>query len=202
MHSMPPEQLSRRERQIMDIVYARGQATAAEVTAALPDAPSYSAVRALLRILEQKGHLRHQQDGPRYVFLPTVSRATGRDDRRCETSCKTFFDGSTAQAAAALIDQAQLSDEEFDRLAEAIEKARTERSADAAIVRAVDRNPGSRVACIAPADAGVGSHAASGLAHGDYCCSCRATGDSDRSADACRGAAGNAATVDGACGTR
>jgi predicted transcriptional regulator len=117
--------LSRRERQIMDIVYARGQATAAEVTAALPDPPSYSAVRALLRILEQKGHLRHQQDGPRYVFLPTVSRDRARRSA-LRNVVKTFFDGSTAQAAAALIDQGQWSDEEFDRLAEAIEKARRE----------------------------------------------------------------------------
>jgi BlaI family transcriptional regulator, penicillinase repressor len=117
--------LSRRERQIMDIVYARGQATAAEVTAALPDPPSYSAVRALLRILEQKGHLRHQQDGPRYVFLPTVSRDRARRSA-LRNIVKTFFDGSTAQAAAALIDQGQLSDAEFDRLSEAIEKARRE----------------------------------------------------------------------------
>jgi predicted transcriptional regulator len=117
--------LSRRERQIMDIIYTRGQATAAEVTAALPDPPSYSAVRALLRILEQKGHLRHQQDGPRYVFLPTVSRDRARRSA-LRNLVRTFFDGSSAQAAAALIDQAQLSNEEFDRLAEAIEKARKE----------------------------------------------------------------------------
>jgi predicted transcriptional regulator len=117
--------LSRRERQIMDIIYARGQATAAEVTAALADPPSYSAVRALLRILEQKGHLRHQQDGPRYVFLPTVSRDRARRSA-LRNLVKTFFDGSTAQAAAALIDQGQLSDAEFDRLSDAIEKARRE----------------------------------------------------------------------------
>ena len=117
--------LSRRERQIMDIIYARGQATAAEVTAAIADPPSYSAVRALLRILEQKGHLRHQQDGPRYVFLPTVSRDRARRSA-LRNLVRTFFDGSSAQAAAALIDQAQLSDEEFDGLAEAIDKARKE----------------------------------------------------------------------------
>ena len=115
--------LSRRERQIMDIVYARGQATAAEVTAALPDPPSYSAVRALLRILEHKGHLRHEQDGPRYVFLPTVSRDRARRSA-LRNLVKTFFDGSPVQAAAALIDQADLSDDEFARLTEAIEKAR------------------------------------------------------------------------------
>jgi predicted transcriptional regulator len=117
--------LSRRERQIMDIIYARGQATAAEVMSALADPPSYSAVRALLRILEQKGHLRHQQDGPRYVFLPTVSRDRARRSA-LRNLVRTFFDGSSVQAAAALIDQAQLSDEEFDRLAEAIDKARKE----------------------------------------------------------------------------
>ncbi len=117
--------LSRRERQIMDIVYARGQATAAEVTSALPDPPSYSAVRALLRILEQKGHLRHQQDGPRYVFLPTVSRDRARRSA-LRNLVRTFFDGSSADAAAALIDQAQLSDDDFARLADAIDKARKE----------------------------------------------------------------------------
>ena len=117
--------LSRRERQIMDIIYARGQATAAEVTSALADPPSYSAVRALLRILEQKGHIRHQQDGPRYVFLPTVSRDRARRSA-LRNLVRTFFDGSSAQAAAALIDQSQLSDDDFERLAQAIEKARKE----------------------------------------------------------------------------
>jgi predicted transcriptional regulator len=120
-----PEQLSRRERQIMDVIYARGQATAAEVVAALPDPPSYSAVRALLRILEQKGHVRHQEDGPRYVFLPTVSRDRARRSA-LRNLVKTFFDGSPAQAAAALIDQAELSDDEMSRLAALIEKARKE----------------------------------------------------------------------------
>src|SRR5918993_4708630 len=110
-----PEQLSRRERQIMDIIYARGQASAAEVTAALPDPPSYSAVRALLRILEQKGHLRHEEEGPRYVFLPTVPRDRARRSA-LRNVVRTFFDGSAAQAAAALIDQSQLSDEDFQRL--------------------------------------------------------------------------------------
>ena len=111
----------------MDIVYARGQATAAEVTAALPDPPSYSAVRALLRILEQKGHLRHQQDGPRYVFLPDVSRDRARRSA-LRNLVRTFFDGSSAQAAAALIDQAQLSEDDFERLADAIDKAQEGRA--------------------------------------------------------------------------
>ena len=117
--------LSRRERQIMDVIYAHGQATAAEVAAALADPPSYSAVRALLRILEQKGHLRHQQDGPRYVFLPTVPRDRARRSA-LRNLVRTFFDGSSAQAAAALIDQSQLSDEDFQRLSQAIDKARKE----------------------------------------------------------------------------
>jgi predicted transcriptional regulator len=123
--SQATDPLSRRERQIMDIIYGRGQATAAEVTAALPDPPSYSAVRALLRILEDKGHVRHQQDGPRYVFLPTVSRDRARRSA-LRSLVKTFFDGSPAQAAAALIDQGDLSDEDVARLSEAIEKARKE----------------------------------------------------------------------------
>jgi predicted transcriptional regulator len=117
--------LSRRERQIMDVIYARGQATAAEVVAALPDPPSYSAVRALLRILEQKGHLRHEEDGPRYVFLPTVSRDRARKSA-LRNLVRTFFNGSSAQAAAALIDQADLSEDDAARLAEMIEKARKE----------------------------------------------------------------------------
>lgn len=123
--AQPSDPLSRRERQIMDVVYARGQATAAEVAAALPDPPSYSAVRALLRILEQKGHLRHQQEGLRYVFLPTVSRDRARRSA-LKNLVRTFFDGSSAQAAAALIDQAPLSDDDFARLEQAIDKARKE----------------------------------------------------------------------------
>jgi predicted transcriptional regulator len=117
--------LSRRERQIMDVIYARGQATAADVAAALPDPPSYSAVRALLRILEEKGHLKHEVDSPRYVFLPVVPRERARRSAM-KNLVRTFFDGSAAQAAAALIDQSKLSDEEFDRLTALIDKARKE----------------------------------------------------------------------------
>jgi BlaI family penicillinase repressor len=109
----------------MDVIYARGQATAAEVVAALPDPPSYSAVRALLRILEQKGHLRHQEDGPRYVFVPTVSRDRARKSA-LRNLVRTFFDGSPAQAAAALIDQADLTEDDAARLAEMIERVRKE----------------------------------------------------------------------------
>jgi predicted transcriptional regulator len=109
----------------MDVIYASGQATAAEVAAALPDPPSNSAIRALLRILEEKGHLRHQQDGPRYVFLPIVPRDRARKSA-LKNLVRTFFDGSSAQAAAALIDQSKLTDEEFERLSALIEKARKE----------------------------------------------------------------------------
>ncbi len=119
--------LSRRERQIMDIIYQRSQATAAEVMEHLPDAPSYSAVRALLRVLEEKGHVRHKQDGPRYVFLPTVSR-----DRAQKSALKQvvgpFFEDSAEQTVAALLDMTakDMSDAELDRLSEVIEQARKE----------------------------------------------------------------------------
>ena len=125
MLEAPHHDLSRRERQIVDILYTQGRATAAEVQAALPDPPSYSAVRAMLRILEEKGHIRHEQDGPRYVYLPTVGR-----DRAKKTALRhvlqTFFDGSPHDAVAALIDasSAKLSDSDLDRLQELIDKAR------------------------------------------------------------------------------
>ena len=109
----------------MDVVYQRGQATAAEVLDALPDPPSYSAVRALLRVLEEKGHLRHRRQGPRYVFLPTVSRETARRSALARV-VRTFFDGSTQATVAALIDQSTLSDAELDRLEDLIEQARQE----------------------------------------------------------------------------
>jgi predicted transcriptional regulator len=120
-------QLSRRERQIMDIIYRGGQATAAEVMQQLPDPPSYSAVRAMLRILEEKGHLRHEEQGPRYVYLPTLPREKARSSA-LKQLVQTFFEGSTEQAVAALLDMSssQLSEEELDRLAQLIEQARKE----------------------------------------------------------------------------
>ena len=117
--------LSRRERQILDILYARGIATAAEVLEALPDPPSYSAVRALLRILEDKGHARHETQGTRYAYLPTVPRERARNSALSRL-VKTFFDGSAAQAAAALVDSGSLSDEELAKLSTLIERARKE----------------------------------------------------------------------------
>lgn len=117
--------LSRRERQIMDIIYARGRGTVAEVLEDLPDPPSYSAVRALLRVLEEKGHLRHKQDGPRYVFEPTVSREKARRSA-LRRVVQTFFAGSTEQAVAALLDPSvfELDRGELDRLRAMIEEAK------------------------------------------------------------------------------
>ena len=119
-------ELSRRERQIMDAIYARGRATVAEVLHDLPDPPSYSAVRALLRVLEEKGHLRHKQDGPRYVFRPAVARdkATRSAVRHL---VRTFFDGSAEQAVATLLDESasRLSEDELERLAGIIDRARS-----------------------------------------------------------------------------
>jgi BlaI family transcriptional regulator, penicillinase repressor len=125
MTKQPHLDLSRRERQIIDILYAQGRATAAEVQAALPDPPSYSAVRAMLRILEDKGHIRHEQDGPRYVYVPTVARDNAKRSA-LNHMLQTFFDGSAEQAISALLDDssARLSDGELDRLARLIDQAR------------------------------------------------------------------------------
>ena len=117
-------QLSRRERQIMEIVYRKGSATAADVHAEMPDRPSYSAVRALLRVLEAKGHLRHRQDGPRYVYSPIVPR-----DRARRTALQrvvgTFFGGSVSDAVAALLElePARLDDDELERLSSLVAEA-------------------------------------------------------------------------------
>ena len=122
---MTTDPLSRRERQILDILYAKSSATAAEVREAMPDPPSYSAVRALLRILEDKGHARHESKGTRYLYLPSVPRERARNSALTRI-VKTFFDGSAAQAAAALVDSGSLSDEDLTRLSSLIERARKE----------------------------------------------------------------------------
>ena len=121
--------LSRRERQIMNIVYERGKATAAEVRDAMPDPPSNSAVRAMLRILEDKGHLHHKQDGPRYVFLPTVPREEARG-KALNRIVRTFFDGSAESAMAALLDLegGRLDAEALQRLSHLIDQAGKEES--------------------------------------------------------------------------
>lgn len=127
MPTLTRPQLSRRERQIMDVIYRRGRATAASVHADLPDPPSYSAVRALLRVLESKGHLHHVSDGPRYVYVPTVPRERARDSALRQL-VGTFFDGSTEAAVAALLDlnATKLSDVELNRLAGLIAQAKRE----------------------------------------------------------------------------
>ncbi len=127
MPTLTRPQLSRRERQIMDVIYRRGRATAASVHADLPDPPSYSAVRALLRVLESKGHLSHAIDGPRYVYSPTVPRERARDSALRQL-VGTFFDGSTEAAVAALLDlnATRLSDAELNRLAGLIAQAKRE----------------------------------------------------------------------------
>ncbi|HMJ58806.1 MAG TPA: BlaI/MecI/CopY family transcriptional regulator [Gemmatimonadales bacterium] len=127
MSKEPNAQLSRREREIMDVIYRSGRATAADVMENLTDPPSYSAVRALLRVLEDKGHLRHEEDGPRYVFVPTVPRERARQSALRQL-VHTFFDGSTEQAVAALLDlsSTRMSDAELDRLRDLIADARKE----------------------------------------------------------------------------
>jgi predicted transcriptional regulator len=121
------QHLSRRERQIMDVLHAKGQASAAEVLAALPAPPGYSAVRALLRILEGKGHLKHRREGARYVYVPRTSPKVARRSA-LKRVVSTFFQGSVAQAMAALLETADtgFSDAELSKLEELVKKARTE----------------------------------------------------------------------------
>jgi predicted transcriptional regulator len=120
-----PERLSGRERQLMEVIYRRGQATALEVLGELPDPPSRTAVRTLLRILEEKGHLRHKQEGLSYIYVPTRARSQAARSafRRV---LNTFFDGSIEKAVAAHLGDAadDLSPAELDRLADLIRQAR------------------------------------------------------------------------------
>jgi len=111
----------------MDVIYARGPVTVREVMEHIPDPPSYSAVRAMLRILEDKGHLKHEQDGPRYTYLPVVPAEEARDSAM-KQMLRTFFDGSAERAVAALLDMpdTNLSETELKRLAQMIEQARKE----------------------------------------------------------------------------
>lgn len=116
--------LSRRERQIMDVLYKSGRGTVAEVQAGMPDPPGYSAVRAMLRILEEKGHIRHEQDGTRYVFIPLVKRDRAKHSA-LQHVVDTFFEGSAAQVMAALLDSSakELDEEELSRLRKLIDSA-------------------------------------------------------------------------------
>lgn len=120
-------QLSRRERQIMEAVYRLGRATVSEVVAHISDPPSYSTVRALINVLEEKGHLRHEQDGPRYVYLPTVGRDKARRSA-LKSLVSTFFDGSSREAIAALLElpESKLSKSELEELSRLLQKAKKE----------------------------------------------------------------------------
>jgi predicted transcriptional regulator len=118
--------LSRREREMMDVIFRMGRATAGEVLEAMTDPPSYSAVRATLRILEQKGLLRHEDDGTRYVYRPTLNRDKARDSA-LDHVLNTFFEGSVGNVVATLLERRhELSQEELDRISELIAEARKE----------------------------------------------------------------------------
>ena len=121
----PSGELGRRERQIVDIIYRRGRATAADVLADLPDSPTYSSVRGMLRHLEGKGWLRHKRDGLRYVYLPTSPKSEVRASALSHV-VKTFFDNSLPTAVATLLESRALTREEYDRLVELINEARPE----------------------------------------------------------------------------
>jgi BlaI family penicillinase repressor len=127
MKKPPHQSLSRRERQIMDILYRQGRATASEIHEALPDRPSYSAVRAKLRVLEEKGHIRHEEQALRYVYLPLISRDRARQSA-LRHLLETFFDNSAEQAMTALLDlkSSGLDRDKLDRLSTLIEKAKQE----------------------------------------------------------------------------
>lgn len=121
--------LARRERQIMDILYRRGRATAAAVMDELPGSPSYSTVRTQLRVLEEKGHVRHEELGLRYIYSPAVPRRAARRSA-LKHLVDTFFDGSAEKVVGALLggEGARLSEQELDRIAELVAKARKEGS--------------------------------------------------------------------------
>ena len=125
--SNPEPALSRRERQIMDILYQRGKASASEVREAMEAAPGYSAVRAMLRVLEEKGHVKHQAEGLKYVYVPTVARDKAKRSA-VKHVMETFFNGSAEQIVAALLDVAstRLTRGELDRMSEMIEQAKKE----------------------------------------------------------------------------
>ena len=130
MSKSPHATLTRRERQIVDILYRRGRATAAEVMADLPGEPSYSTVRTQLRVLEEKGHVRHEEEGLRYIYLPEVPRHTVRKSA-LRHLVDTFFEGSAEKVVAALLGEGtgRISDDELDRIAQRVARARTETGA-------------------------------------------------------------------------
>jgi predicted transcriptional regulator len=117
--------LTKRERQIVDALYRLGRATAAEIMAAVPGAPTYSTIRTQLRVLEAKGHVRHEEHGLRYVYMPTVPRSAARKSA-LKHVVETFFDGSSAKAVAALLggEASRMSDEDLERIADILKSAR------------------------------------------------------------------------------
>jgi predicted transcriptional regulator len=127
MAKLSDRNLSRRERQMMDILYQRGRATAQEIMEAMPDPPTYSAVRAKLRVLEEKGHVRHEEESLRYVYLPVVARESARKSA-LNHMVTTFFAGSVQDTVAALLDlsTAKLTGADLDRIAAMIEQAKKE----------------------------------------------------------------------------
>lgn len=120
--SDPAARLGKRERQIMDVLYSRGRATVADVLEALPDPPSYSSVRAMLRYLEDKGYVRHDAEGPRYVYAPTAAKKDVRKSAMGHV-VSTFFDGSISSAVATLIEAGPLSADEYERLSQLLDEA-------------------------------------------------------------------------------
>jgi predicted transcriptional regulator len=119
-----PMNLSRRERQILEVIFRNGRATAQDVLAQLPDPPTYTSVRGLLRVLETKGHVRHEEKDGRYVYFPTMTRQRAAKSA-LHNVISTFFDNSPSAAMAALLGgQKSLSEEELDRLEELVTKAR------------------------------------------------------------------------------
>jgi predicted transcriptional regulator len=122
-----PSDLGRRERQIMDVIFQLGEASVGDVLERLPDPPSYSAVRKMIRLLESKGFLRHRREGNRYVYRPTQSRETARRSA-LRHLLKTFFGGSAIDAVAAILDDSaeEMTDEDLRRIEELIEQARRE----------------------------------------------------------------------------
>ena len=122
MAQEPGANLGKRERQIMEILYRRGRASVADVLGELADPPSYSAVRGMLRYLEDKGYLRHEEEGRRFVYLPTARKQDVRGSALANV-VRTFFDGSTSTAMAALLESSPLSRAEYERLSRLLEQA-------------------------------------------------------------------------------
>ena len=121
--------LSRRERQILDVIYHLGRASASDVLERLPDAPTYTTIRGLLRVLESKGHVRHEEDGGRYVYYPTLTKQHAAKSA-IKHVVSTFFDGSPSRAMAALLgEERKLTRDEIDRLEELVERARKKEKA-------------------------------------------------------------------------